>query len=88
MPTYPRIENTDYFTNRALENEKGEKSGKIVMWRVKGENQFHVVLKCPFCGKDQEYTQAFEKRPYRPACQSCGKNFVISKIKPEKKKDK
>lgn len=86
MVEYPAIENTDYFTNRALEDEKGEKKGKIVMWRIRGEKEFHIVLKCPHCGKEQEYKQAFEKRPYKPACQACGKMFIIAKIKSEKKK--
>lgn len=86
MTEYPSISDTDYFTNRALENENGEKCGKIIMWRIKGDTEFHVSLKCPFCGKEQEYKQAFEKKPYRPACQGCGKMFIISKIKPEKKK--
>ncbi|MCK5333676.1 MAG: hypothetical protein KAJ24_04135 [Candidatus Aenigmarchaeota archaeon] len=86
MPTYPSIGDTNYFTNRGLENDKEEKTGKIIMWRNKGEEKFHIILKCPFCSAENEFTEEFEKRPYRPACPACGKKFIIAKIKAKKKK--
>lgn len=83
---YPNIEETNYFTNRALENEKGEKAGKILMWRVKGNEKFHFILKCPACGAETEKDELFEKRPYWPACASCGKKYMVEKIKTKKEK--
>ncbi|MFH1126540.1 MAG: hypothetical protein V1718_00325 [archaeon] len=84
MTKFPNINDTNYFTNRALENEKGETSGKIIMWRIKGEEEYRYVLKCPFCGHDQEKKEAFTRRPYRPRCDNCGKSIAISKIKKKK----
>lgn len=81
---YPKIEETNYFTNRALENEKGEKIGKIIMWRLKGEDAFHYILKCPFCAAMTERDERFERKPYRPGCDSCGKNVLVEKIKTPK----
>lgn len=85
-PEYPKIEETNYFTNRALENEKGEKTGKILMWRLKTSDKFHYILKCPYCGSLTEKDEMFERRPYRPACNSCGKSVMVEKIKKPKAK--
>lgn len=81
---YPNITETNYFTNRALENDNGEKTGKIIMWRVKGSEKFHYTLKCPYCGDVTERDELFEKRPYRPWCNKCGKTIMIEKIKAKK----
>ncbi len=78
---YPEIDNTDYFTNRALENDEGEKTGKILMFREKGKKEFYIRMKCPYCGHMQERKEAFEKKPYRPACEKCGRKLVIKKLK-------
>jgi len=86
MTTYPNVSDTNYFTNRALENKEGEKTGKVIMWRMKGEEEYHLVLKCPFCGHDQELVEKFAKKPYRPRCQNCAKSILISKLKLKKEK--
>lgn len=85
MPNYPNIANTDYFTNRKVENEKGEETGKVIMWRNKGDPAFHFIMKCPFCLKDSEGKENFTRRPYRPKCSQCGKSVTIAKIKPDTK---
>ncbi len=82
---FPNIEDTDYFTNRALEDDNGEKKGKIIMWRLKGKEEFNIYLKCPFCGFEEQRTEVFKRRPYRPKCSKCGKSFMVSKIKAKKK---
>lgn len=81
---YPSIEDTNYFTNRALENKDGEPTGKILMFRKKGKEKYFLRLKCPFCGHMQEREEAFEKKPFRPACEKCGKKVIISKLKSKK----
>ncbi len=80
----PNLENTNYFTNRALEDDKGNKKGKIIIWRYKGKEEFNIILDCPFCGTHQERKEEFKRKPYRPKCENCGKGFMISKIKPKK----
>ncbi len=84
---YPNIAETNYFTNRALENDKCEKTGKIIMWREKSSKKFHYILKCPFCSEITEKDELFEKKPYRPWCGKCGKKVLVEKIK-VKKEDK
>ena len=86
MVTYPDLNNTAYYTNRALENKAGEKKGKIIMWRNKGEEVFRMILTCPECDTVNEKTQEFEKKPYRPICDNCGAKIVVAKLKAEKKK--
>ncbi|MBW6461622.1 MAG: phage terminase large subunit family protein [DPANN group archaeon] len=78
---YPDIDNTNYFTNRALCNKEGEKTGKILMFREKGKEEFYLRMKCPYCGHMQEREEKFEKKPYRPACEECGKKIAIVKLK-------
>lgn len=87
MPNYPNIADTNYFTNRKVENEKGEETGKVVMWRNKSGPEFHYIMKCPYCLKESEGKEAFTKRPYRPKCVHCGKSVTVAKLKPAKKKD-
>ncbi len=84
--SFPNINDTNYFTNRALDNEKGEPTGKIVMWRIRGEEEFSYILKCPFCGHEQEKKELFPKKPYRPRCEKCNKSIVVAKLKKKKEK--
>ncbi len=84
MTKFPNISDTNYFTNRALDNEKGEVAGKIIMWRIRGEEEFRYILKCPFCGHEQEKKEVFAKKPYRPRCEKCNKSVVIAKLKKKK----
>ena len=86
MVTYPDLNNTAYFTNRLLENKEGEKKGKIILWRNKGEEEFRMILTCPECATVNEKKQEFAKKPYRPTCDNCGAKFVIAKLKKEKPK--
>lgn len=88
MVEFPNVEECNYFTKRALENEKNEKTGQIVMWRRKGSETFHFVMKCPYCSAEQERDEKFEARPYRPICQKCGKSVTIGRILKKKAKAK
>ncbi|MBW6451948.1 MAG: hypothetical protein K0B02_04445 [DPANN group archaeon] len=81
MVNFPDISNTNYFTNRSLPNKEGEMTGKILMFREKGKEEYHLIMTCPFCGHEQERDEAFEKKPFRPKCSSCTKSILISKLK-------
>ena len=74
------LNNLAYLTRRKLENENGEKTGSIFMWRRKGEEEFNYQLKCPYCGVEQQSHVFFKKRPYRLQCSNCGKSIVIEKL--------
>lgn len=83
---YPDVSEMNYLTNRRLENKKGERTGKIFMWRRKGEEDFNIELKCPECGNYEEKKEKFARRPYNPSCSKCGTSFMITKLKQKKKK--
>lgn len=83
---YPSVNEMNYFTNRKLENEKGEKVGKILIWRLKGEEEYNIEMKCPFCEHIQSRKEIFERRPFRPVCEKCGKKVVIERMNTKKKK--
>jgi len=76
---YDRIK---YVTNRALENDKGEKTGHILMYSY-DEINFEYKMKCPYCGAEQEGVTTFTRRPYRIECKSCGRKILIKRLKPD-----
>ncbi len=79
--SYPKINEMNYFTNRKLENEAGEKTGRLLMYRIKGREEFEVKMTCPFCGAQQKQSIVFEKRPYRMKCKECEKIIKVPKLK-------
>jgi len=74
------IKELAYITSRKLENEQGEKTGMVVMWRKKGEEEFGYKLTCPYCATEQESRVEFKRRPYRVRCNNCGKSITIEKL--------
>ena len=69
-----------YITSRKLENDEGEKTGTVVMWRKKGEEEFGYKLTCPYCATEQESRAEFKRRPYRVRCSNCNKSIMIEKL--------
>ena len=84
MSDYPKINEMDYFTNRSLENKEGEKKGRILMFREKGKEKFHIRMKCAFCEESSEFTTEFKKKPYNVECPKCHKKFKIIKLNKKK----
>jgi ribosomal protein S27E len=74
------INDLAYLTRRKLENENGEQTGAVVMWRTKGDEEFNYLLQCPHCGVEQQSHVFFNKRPYRLQCSNCGKSILIEKL--------
>lgn len=85
MVEYPNLVDTNYFTKRSLKNDKGEEKGSLMMWRIKGKPEFHFIMKCPYCGQNQERDEIMEKRPYRISCEKCSNVIVVEKIKKKAK---
>ena len=69
-----------YITSRKLKNDDGSKTGTVVMWRNKGEEEFGYKLTCPYCETEQESRVIFKKRPYRVRCSNCNKSILIEKL--------
>lgn len=75
-----------YFTRRAIDN------GKIMLWRLEGEELTNIEYTCPHCGHSGEKQQTFEEikvsikdekgkrktvRAFRFQCDKCGQNIDI-----------
>jgi ribosomal protein S27E len=77
-----------YLTKRKLKNKEGEDTGEIIVWRKKGEEESQFVMRCPFCGVEQEGSTVFTRRPYRVRCADCNRSITLPKILNEAKKKK
>jgi ribosomal protein S27E len=69
-----------YITTLKRENEPGEKTGTVLLYRKKGEEEFLYALTCPYCRTEQKSRVVFKRRPYRIKCSNCGKSIVIEKL--------
>jgi|GEM_PF-592981 len=73
------IKDLAYITSRKLKSANGEEAGAVVIWRNKGEDEFHYTLKCPYCGAEEESSTVFKRRPYRVRCSNCGTSILTDK---------
>ncbi len=77
-----------YLTKRKLINKEGEESGEIILWKKKEEEESQYVMKCPFCGVEQDGSVLLVKRPYRLRCSSCDRSITLPKIQKQKEAKK
>ena len=78
----PDFNKTAYFTKRTLDNRACETKGDIILWRMKGEEEFKYILNCPFCQEHSECESiVFEKKPYKFRCSHCDKIINVGKLK-------
>lgn len=76
-----------YLTKRKLRNAEDKETGEIFLWKRKSEEQSHYLLKCPFCGEEQEGSTVLVKRPYRIKCSRCEKSIALPKLADLAKKE-
>ncbi len=69
-----------YITKRKLKNKNNEETGEIILWRRKGEEVSHYIMKCPYCGTEQSGSVVFKRRPYRVRCSSCNRTITLPKL--------
>ncbi|MEE9564166.1 MAG: hypothetical protein V3V63_00460 [Candidatus Hydrothermarchaeaceae archaeon] len=75
-----------YLTKRKLVNKEKEETGEIFVWKEKEKEESQYVMKCPFCGVEQEGSVLLVKRPYRLRCSSCERSITLPKLQKEAKK--
>ncbi len=80
----PNIEDTAYFTVRNLKDNDDKIKGKVVLYRLKGKEEYEFYIICPICGKESQGSKMFKRRPFRLECLHCGYKIVVEKIKPKK----
>lgn len=80
------FERTEYVTNRELENDEGEETGRLKMFSYDNET-FHYQMKCPFCGQTSEGTEELGSRPWWIECEECERSVNVYRIKDKKKRE-
>jgi hypothetical protein len=75
-----------YLTKRKLVNKEKEETGEIFVWKEKEKEESQYVMKCPFCGVEQDGSVLLVKRPYRLRCSSCESSITLPKLQKEAKK--
>ncbi len=75
-----------YLTKRKLQNKEGEETGEIFVWKEKEKEESQYIMKCPYCGVEQEGSVLLVKRPYRVRCSSCDRSITLPKLQKEAKK--
>jgi len=64
-------ERTEYVTNREVQNDEGEMTGRVKMFSYDNE-MFHYQIKCPYCEHDFEGgSQELGSRPWWIECPEC-----------------
>ena len=71
---------TEYITNRKVENDEGEKTGRVQMYSYDYE-EFHYAIRCPYCGNEWEGNQELGQRPWWIECPECERSINVNRIK-------
>ncbi len=75
-----------YLAKRKLANKEGEEKGELFLWKKKDEEESQYMLKCPFCGAEEQGSVLLVKRPYRVKCSHCDRSITLPKLQDEAKK--
>jgi hypothetical protein len=78
-------ERTEYVTNREVQNDEGEMTGRVKMFSYDNE-MFHYQIKCPYCEHDFEGSQELGSRPWWIECPECERSTNVNRIKDAAKK--
>jgi ssDNA-binding Zn-finger/Zn-ribbon topoisomerase 1 len=79
-------EKAEYVTNREVENDEGEKTGRVKMFSYDNET-FHYQITCPYCGHEWEDSEELGSRPWWIECPECGRSTNVNRIKDAKKRE-
>ena len=74
------FERVEYSTNRKIENDEGEKTGRVQMFSYDTET-YHFDIKCPYCGNQWEGSQELGQRPWWIECPECTRSINVNRIK-------
>jgi peptide subunit release factor 1 (eRF1) len=76
---------TEYVTNREVENDEGEMTGRVKMFSYDNE-MFHYQITCPYCENEFEGSEELGQRPWWIECPECGRSTNVNRIKDAAKK--
>ncbi|MFT4868070.1 MAG: hypothetical protein ACI9LV_000684 [Candidatus Nanohaloarchaea archaeon] len=79
-------ERAEYVTNREVENDEGEKTGRVKMFSYDNEKYFYEI-ECPYCGNEWDGEQELGQRPWWIECPECTRSINVNRIKDAKKKE-
>ncbi len=70
------------------------KTEKVIIYRNRGETDFHFEFKCPKCGENNDFTSELKsekrkiegknKEVYIFNCAKCGNTYSIERLKPSR----
>ncbi len=80
------FEKAEYVTNREIENDEGEMTGRIQMFSYDNET-FHYEITCPYCQNTWEDSQELGARPWWIECPECGRSTNVKRIKDAAKRE-
>ena len=72
-----------YFTKRKIQNNKGEETGEVFVWKRRDDEVHSFMMKCPYCQSEGDGKVDLKKRPYRMKCTSCDRTVTLKKLKDE-----
>jgi len=87
----------EYITSRELENSAGKIAGKIRILKLREESDANVELTCPECSNSEKRKESWGEpfvtgsganKKFALACNKCGFNIKVLKLKKEAKKKK
>ncbi|MFB6202964.1 MAG: hypothetical protein ABEK01_00575 [Candidatus Nanohaloarchaea archaeon] len=79
------FDRVEYATNREVENDEGEKTGRVKMFSYDNETFFYE-LKCPYCQHEFEGEDELGQRPWWIECPECGRSTNVYRIKDKEEK--
>jgi peptide subunit release factor 1 (eRF1) len=79
-------ERTEYVTNREVENDEGERIGRVKMFSYDNE-MFHYQITCPYCQNKWEGSQELGVRPWWIECPECTRSINVNRIKDAAERD-
>ena len=74
------FERVEYSTNREIENDEGEKTGRVQMFSYDTELYYYDIT-CPYCGNQWEGQQELGQRPWWIECPECTRSINVNRIK-------
>ena len=87
----------EFITSRELENNAGEKKGKIRIMKLKEQLETLVDYTCPECGHAEKKKELWQEpfvtgsranRKMHVICAGCGKKMTVLKLKKQIAKEK
>ncbi len=86
----PDFDNCNFIKKSSITS--GDRTEKVLIYRLKDSPDFHYAFVCPACGEDNDFPGGLESRKekvngknkefYRFSCSKCHGEFGIERLRP------